>query len=285
MVHGLVGHSDFIHPPIDEPWPATFLTPCSRCRVFVFCRQVPSMYTPVLLVLVFSFQLTIGFGPLPQNSARRRVATTPTKPINTVKNANPNAPEVLSLSTTATAGIQDGSQRTIPITLLSGFLGAGKTCALKNLLENKEDLKIGVIVNDVAAINIDAKLVAGQTGDFVELQNGCVCCSLSNELIFAVEKLITGRELDSIVIELTGIADPKAIRQRWASDLMDTTPATIENVVTLIDSTTFGTDYMTWDLAAERRGWLSPGDSSCSANHKISELLGKDFRLGTATRT
>lgn len=90
-------------------------------------------------------------------------------------------------------------------------------------------------------INIDAKLLAGQAGDLVELQNGCVCCSLSNELIFAVEKLITGRELDSIVIELTGIADPKAIRQRWAADLMETMPATIENVVTVIDSTTFGT--------------------------------------------
>jgi CobW/HypB/UreG, nucleotide-binding domain len=226
------------------------------------------MYIPLLVVLVSAFRFSNAFGPLPLKAVRPFVSKT-TKAATNNGNASSDAPAVLASSTTS-------KDRTIPITLLSGFLGAGKTCALKNLLENKDDLKIGVIVNDVAKINIDAKLVAGQAGDLLELQNGCVCCSLSSELVFAVEKLISGRSLDAIVVELTGIADPKAIKQFWSADLMDTVPATIENIVTLIDSTTFGTDYMTWDMAAERRGWVAPGDS-CAGNHKISELLGKDF--------
>ena len=87
---------------------------------------------------------------------------------------------------------------------MAGFLGTGKTTTLKHLLENTENYKIGVIVNDVASVNIDAKLISGQTGDdMLELQNGCACCSLADELFFTVEKLLTGREFDVIVIERT----------------------------------------------------------------------------------
>jgi CobW/HypB/UreG, nucleotide-binding domain len=143
------------------------------------------MYIPLLVVLVSAFRFSNAFGPLPLKAVRPFVSKT-TKAANNNGNASSDAPAVLASSTTS-------KDRTIPITLLSGFLGAGKTCALKNLLENKDDLKIGVIVNDVAKINIDAKLVAGQAGDLLELQNGCVCCSLSSELVFAVEKLISGR--------------------------------------------------------------------------------------------
>jgi CobW/HypB/UreG, nucleotide-binding domain len=93
----------------------------------------------------------------------------------------------------------------VPITLLSGFLGTGKTSALKHLLENTENVKIGVIVNDVASVNVDAKLVSQQTtnGDMIEMQNGCACCSLADELMFSVEKLVQGRNLDALVVECT----------------------------------------------------------------------------------
>jgi G3E family GTPase len=184
-----------------------------------------------------------------------------------------------SLSATSAASASTASETTakvpvpVPMTLIAGFLGTGKTSTLKHLLENKQDLKIGVIVNDVAAINIDAKMVSGQTDSIVELQNGCACCSLSDELFTSVESLLEGRDLDSIVVELSGVADPAAIKSNW----MMAPPgirlkADIARIVTLVDAGTFGTDYLTWDMAGERKDWVDPGDD-CAANRKVAELL------------
>jgi len=126
---------------------------------------------------------------------------------------------------------KESEKKLVPVTLLSGFLGSGKTTALKNLLENGEGVKIGVIVNDVAAVNIDAKLISnpGNNGDgskapdnvmaelggTVELQNGCACCSLSDELLTSMESLMDGRDFDAVVVELSGVADPVAVKQNW----------------------------------------------------------------------
>lgn len=204
-----------------------------------------------------------------------------------------------SLSSTAAAAVvnneaEDTRKRQkgpVPVTLLSGFLGTGKTCALQHLLENKENLKIGVVVNDVASINIDAKLIASGQSPMntnggsssadddssmmvMELQNGCACCSLQDELFVSVEKLVRGRNLDAVVVELSGVADPAAIRNHWQSmapDVMRETAA-ITRIVTLVDACTFGTDYMTWDVANERFGWVPEGDD-CTGNRKVAELL------------
>lgn len=160
------------------------------------------------------------------------------------------------------------------MTLISGFLGTGKTTALKHLLENKENLRIGVVVNDLAAVNIDSKLIAGAArGDMVELQNGCACCSSADELFTSVERLLEGRDLDAVVVELSGVADPSAIRNNWrmapprVREMADVT-----RVVTLVDANTFGSDYMTWDLAGERNDWVDPADE-CAGSRKVAELL------------
>ena len=156
-------------------------------------------------------------------------------------------------------------QSTIPITLLSGFLGSGKTSTLQHLLENKDGLEIGVIVNDVASVNIDAKLIKKSDSDtmpsqknlvtrsdgIIELQNGCACCSLADELVPTVESLLqTKNNFDAIVIELSGVGDPIAVQQLWKQSKAKGHPVTkiadMKRIVTLIDSSTFGTDWMTW---------------------------------------
>ena len=183
---------------------------------------------------------------------------------------------------------QDAVSPKTPIILLAGFLGTGKTTALKHLLENTEGSKIGVIVNDVASVNIDAKLVSSMpesaSEDMIELQNGCACCSLSDELFTSVETLFQPkkktnepRNYDAIVVELSGVADPMAIAATWkAAAGSDRFPATefasISKIVTMIDACTFATDYMTWDEAAARPGWVETGDD-CAGHRKVAELL------------
>ena len=173
------------------------------------------------------------------------------------------------------------TEKKVPITLLSGFLGTGKTSTLQHLLENTQGLKIGVIVNDVASVNIDAKLVSGSNRGVVELQNGCACCSLAEELLTSVDALLGSndnkrRDLDAVVVELSGVADPIAIKSNWQNAKVNGHPVTnraeVAQIVTLVDASTFGTDWMTWDVAGERQGWVDPNDE-CAAQRKVPELL------------
>ncbi|CAJ1942766.1 unnamed protein product [Cylindrotheca closterium] len=170
----------------------------------------------------------------------------------------------------------------VPITLLSGFLGAGKTTTLQHLLENVEGTRIGVIVNDVASINIDAKLITGKKEGVVELQNGCACCSLSNELLASVDQLLgNAHKFDALVVEMSGVADPISIQTNWKNAKVEGNPvvekAEIAQVVTLVDSTTFGTDWMTWDTAGDREKWSSQSSSDCGQTKKVPELLAEQI--------
>lgn len=200
----------------------------------------------------------------------------------------------------ATQAIKDNKEqrknnKLIPITLLAGFLGSGKTTTLKYLLENKENMKIGVIVNDVASVNIDAKLITSSstTNDneimsehnSIELENGCACCSLSDELLVSIERLIqlkqnneqeSSSSFDEIIIELSGVADPASVLLNFEQAQIQKHPVTllsnITNIVTLIDSTTFGNDFMTQHLVRNRDNWM-PSEEDCIGNRQISELL------------
>jgi G3E family GTPase len=127
-----------------------------------------------------------------------------------------------SAALTPDAGLQD--VKPIPITVLAGFLGSGKTTLLQNLLENNEGLRIAVVVNDVASVNIDSKLVANQNlaSGMVELQNGCACCSRSEELLASVQELVTlsdtrgeGESFHHIVVEMSGVGDPRSVRAKF----------------------------------------------------------------------
>mmetsp|Transcript_2194 Transcript_2194/g.3610 ORF Transcript_2194/g.3610 Transcript_2194/m.3610 type:complete len:598 (+) Transcript_2194:105-1898(+) len=162
----------------------------------------------------------------------------------------------------------------VPVTMLSGFLGAGKTTVLRYLLENSKQ-KIACIVNDVASINIDAKLIRndrsrvgkgdqGSTKDLadtVELQNGCACCNLQDELFASFEQILTmgdknGEPYARIVLENSGVAEPQNLRDKFkeAQDaghpLMDR--IFLDSMVTVVDASTFTKDFASRQPLASR---------------------------------
>ncbi len=130
----------------------------------------------------------------------------------------------------------------IPVTIITGFLGSGKTTLLNHILSQQEGLKIAVLVNEFGEIGIDHDLIIATEDNIVELNNGCICCTINQDLIATVDKILNrGKKVDYLIVETTGIADPLPIALTFlATNLRSKTR--LDSIITLADCENFSLD-------------------------------------------
>ncbi|MBH8551826.1 GTP-binding protein [Nostocaceae cyanobacterium CENA357] len=146
----------------------------------------------------------------------------------------------------------DIPKKGMPVTIITGFLGSGKTTLLNQILKNKQDLKVAVLVNEFGDINIDSQLLISVDQDMVELTNGCICCTINDNLVDAVYRVLEREDrIDYLVIETTGVADPLPIILTFlGTELRDLT--NLDSIITVVDSETFNEAHFESEAALKQ---------------------------------
>jgi G3E family GTPase len=179
----------------------------------------------------------------------------------------------------------DAPKHGLPVTIITGFLGSGKTTLLNHILTNQEGVKTAVLVNEFGEIGIDNELIVSTGDDMVELSNGCICCTINNDLLDAVYKILERQDkIDYLVVETTGLADPLPVALTFlGTELRDLTR--LDSIVTLVDCENYSLDLFNSQAAYSQIAYgdiilLNKTDLVDEANVDLLESRIRDIKAG-----